>query len=167
MYLVGNIGRHQGKLKPAVTGAYFSAPLFFMLDSPIFLSSLFASFAFNSYSKEWRRAPMPRKTTVQRMTFIVICITVYLLLWSSWLYFNCKITYQNEAEVKCRDAAKHFFKSRIWKEFVSVMKDLWQSIKVHGWKTVWRQIVEAFDPIGENNALRVSYHINHILFFSM
>lgn len=155
VYLVGNIGRHQGKLKPAIIGAYLTAPLYFMIDSPVFLSSIFASYVFNSHSKEWRRTPKPKKSFSQRLTFIIFCGTLYFSLWSSWLYFNCKITYQNEEEVKCRDAAKHFFKSPMWREFVSVMKELWQSIQIHGWRKVWNQIVEAFDPIGEKNALKV------------
>lgn len=152
-------------MKPVLIAAYLTAPLYFFIDSPIFLTSFFGCYVFNSYSKEWRRTPRPKKSFVQRVTFLVICGTVYLLLWSSWLYFNCKVTYQNEEEVKCRDAAKHFFKSPMWREFVSVMKELWESIKVHGWREVWKEIVDAFDPIGEVNALKVSHYMNELNFY--
>lgn len=155
--MVGNIGRHEGKLKPALIGAYLSSPLYFVLEAPVILSSIFGCYAFNSYSKQWRRTPRPKKSLIRRVAFLSLCGTVYLLLWSSWLYFNCKITYQGEGEVLCRDAARHFFKSPMWKEFVSVMKELWRTIQVHGWKEVWSEIVAAFDPVGEKNALKVSY----------
>ncbi|KFM68877.1 DnaJ-like protein subfamily C member 22, partial [Stegodyphus mimosarum] len=155
VYLVGNVGRHEGSLRSALAGAYLTIPVYFWLESPIFVSSLASSTFFNKFSMRWRRTPMPRKSFFRRLAFFTFCGILYLSLWGSWLYFNCHITYQDQEHVKCRDAAKHFFKSPICREFVTVMKELWRHVKVHGWREVWKEIVDAFDPVGETNALKV------------
>ncbi|XP_054712590.1 dnaJ homolog subfamily C member 22-like [Uloborus diversus] len=156
IYLVGNIGRHEGRLKASVLGAYLTMPLYWWLESPVFLTSFASASLFNSYSKQWRRTPRQQKSLWRRITFLVLAGLLYSSLWASWLYFNCEITYgKEEVPVKCREAAKHFFKSPLWQEFVKVMKEMWRVFISHGWREVWRELVEALDPTGEANAYKV------------
>lgn len=51
-----------------------------------------AALAFDSLSKEWRRKPKPRKGLMKRTVTLSFCIFLYLGLWTSYLYFNGKIT---------------------------------------------------------------------------
>lgn len=80
------------------------------------------------------------------------------MLWGSWFYFNCKVdsSEDDQEPVKCRDAAKHFFTSPIWNEFLNVMKEIWRALQEHGFRECWKQLVGALDPTGEANALKVS-----------
>ncbi|GBN25954.1 DnaJ subfamily C member 22, partial [Araneus ventricosus] len=155
VYLVGNIGRHEGAFSSALIGAYLSLPVYFFYDAPICLTSLASLSYFNSNSKKWRRTPRPQRSFARRIAFLSFCGLIYLSLWGSWMYFNCTIAKEGEEPVKCRDAAKHFFKSPIWKEFVFVMKEIWRTLQEHGWREVWRAIVDSFDPVGERNAMKV------------
>ncbi|GFR21748.1 dnaJ subfamily C member 22 [Trichonephila clavata] len=154
VYLVGNIGRHEGTFSSALIGAYLSFPIYFIYDAPVWLTSLASLSYFNSTSKGWRRLPKSKPLS-RRLAFLSFCALIYLSLWSSWFYFNCTIVTQDQEPIKCRDAAKHFFKSPIWKEFVHVWEEIWKTLKEHGWREVWRSFIEALDPTGEKNALKV------------
>lgn len=155
VYLVGNVGRHKGTFSRALFGAYLSFPLYFIYDAPIIVTSFASLSFFNSTTKAWRRNTKPNKSLARRLAFLSCCGFIYLSLWSSWFYFNCTIVTEDEEPVKCRDAAKHFFKSPIWKEFVHVWGEIWNTLKKHGWREVWRSFIESLDPIGERNALKV------------
>jgi len=122
---------------------------------------LCSNYFFNNYAKEWRRTPNPKKPLIKRMLILFLCSLLYLSLWSSWFYFNCSIVDKNEQEVKCRDAAKNFLKSPIWRECRKVFDDLKTYIQVHGWSGLWREIVEAFDPQGEKSALKLLNLTSH------
>lgn len=154
VYLVGNVGRHKGSFKWPLIGAYLTFPLYFWSNNVVFWTSLSSNYFFNSYAKQWRRTPPTRRSFIRRVTVITICSLVYLSLWSSWFYFNCSVV-DNEEEVKCRDAAKNFLKSPVWKECTKVFEELRIYIKIHGWSGLWKEIVAALDPQGEKNALRV------------
>ncbi|GIY22828.1 dnaJ homolog subfamily C member 22, partial [Caerostris extrusa] len=154
VYLIGNIGRHEGSFTSALIGAYLTSPIYFLYDAPICLTSLASVHYFNS-TKKWRRTPKPQVSLSRRLAFLSFCGVIYLSLWSSWLYFNCTVSIQGQEPVKCRDAAKHFFKSPLWREFVFVMKEIWRTLLENGWREVWNAFVEALDPVGQRNALKV------------
>ena len=155
VYAVGNVGRQKGSLKWALIGAYLTFPLYFFSSTVVFWSSLSSNYFFNTYSKEWRRTPSPRRSLCKRISVLMIFSILYLSLWSSWFYFNCSVVDKNEEEIKCRDAAKNFLKSPVWKECTKVFDDLKIYIQIHGWSGLWREIVAALDPQGEVNALKV------------
>lgn len=142
-------------MKWAITGAYFTTPLYLVSSNVIFWTSLTSSYCFNTYAKQWRRSPAPRRHLCKRIATLSSFAIIYLLLWSSWGYFNCSIEDKNEQVVKCRDAAKNFLKSPIWQEARKVFDDIKLYIEIHGWSGVWKEIVDAFDPQGETNALKV------------
>ncbi|XP_015931236.1 dnaJ homolog subfamily C member 22 [Parasteatoda tepidariorum] len=154
VYLVGNVGRHEGELLAATKGAYLTIPVYFIIDLPIGLTSFASCFYFNTFSKRWRRTPPPKQAVWRRLRFLSICGLIYLSLWGSWFYFNCSVT-KDQEQVKCRDAAKHFFKSPICQEFIYVMTEIWRCLHEQGWREVWRITIAALDPTGETNALRV------------
>lgn len=155
IHLVGNIGREEGAFKLPLIGAYATYPLYFWNINSVFWTSLVSAVCFNNFSKRWRRTPRPSKSLIYRISILLLCVALYASLWCSWLYFNCTITSQDGEEIMCRDAARHFFTSPIWKEFLSVIKDIYHFAKYHGWKEVWHQLIKAFDPSGEANSLKV------------
>ncbi|XP_013782612.1 dnaJ homolog subfamily C member 22-like [Limulus polyphemus] len=155
IHLVGNIGREQGSFWWPLLGAYLTYPLYFWSLNSVFWTSLFSQCFFNWYSKKWRRKPLPRRHICKRLLVLTFCGALYISLWGSWLYFNCTVTDQSGDEIKCRDAAKNFFTSPMWQEFKSVMKDIYVFAQYNGWKEIWHQLIQAFDPQGEVNALKV------------
>ncbi|XP_054168096.1 dnaJ homolog subfamily C member 22-like [Oppia nitens] len=155
VYAVGNVGRQRGSLKGPLIGAYLTAPLYLFSQNVVFWTSLSSNYFFNNYSKQWRRTPPKRRSLCRRISILIFFGLIYLSLWSSWFYFNCSVVDKNEEEIKCRDAAKNFLKSPIWKECTKVFDELKLYIQIHGWSGLWREIVSALDPQGESNALKV------------
>ena len=153
VYLVGNVGRHQGDWKHSLIGAYVLSPVFLWYPNSVFFCSLCSYFSFFKWSLRWRKRYDPPKGFFKRLLTGIICVTLFSSLWVSWLYFDCTITYNHE-EVKCREAARNFFTSPLWKEFTVVMRDLWNYIKHHGISGLWAEFVAVLDPMGEVSALK-------------
>ncbi|KAG8201351.1 hypothetical protein JTE90_016828 [Oedothorax gibbosus] len=153
--LIGNIGRHEGKLSDAAFGAYLMAPIYLIFDAPQFLTVFYSSYSFNR-KRKWRLAPRPQKPLASRLAFLFCCALIFFSLWGSWFYFNCTVeSSDGQKPVKCRDAAKHFFTSPIWNEFLNVIKEVWRVVLKQDFQEAWKQFMWALDPIGETNALRV------------
>lgn len=155
VYLVGNIGQEEGVLWKPLLAAYLTYPLYFWNKSSVFWTSLLSSAAFNRYAKKWRRSPRQHRSMCFRFFIILLCISLYILLWCSWLYFNCSFTDKEGQEIRCREAIKNFFTSPMWNEFKIVMKDIYNQAQHHGWWEIWLQLIQALDPLGETNALQV------------
>lgn len=116
---------------------------------------MLASYFFNRWSKKWRRTSKPRDGTFKRVLVLVLCGVLYLSLWSSWLYFNCSVIDQYDQEIKCKEAAIHFFNSPFWRDFQNVMKDIWNYYQHYGWTGIWKEIITNLDPQGESNAMKI------------
>ena len=155
VHLVGNIGRHEGSMKWALIGAYLTSPLYLMSSNSVFWTSLASQISFNMYAKKWRTRKSPSKAFWKRVLTLFLFGTLFLSLWTSWIYFNCTVTDKDDEEIKCRDAAKNFMSSPFWQEFSRVMKDLWNYMMHHGWSGFWSEVVSALDPSGETNAFKV------------
>ncbi|KAI1291904.1 DnaJ -like protein subfamily C member 22 [Halotydeus destructor] len=156
VHLVGNAGRSKGSIKWAAIGAYLTAPLYYLTTNSVFWTSMCSTFLFNHMGKKWRKSAPKAKTSIRRrLAVLSLCGLLYITLWTSWLYFNCSIVDQNDEEIKCRDAAKNFMNSPVWKDVTGVMRDLYNYALHHGWRGIWTEIVNAFDPQGETNAMRV------------
>ncbi|RWS30112.1 dnaJ subfamily C member 22-like protein [Leptotrombidium deliense] len=156
VYTVGNVGRHEGAFKYPFLGAYITSPLYiFYYKNSVFWSSLCATIAFNKYGKKWRRSVTSKSSLVKRLSVLSICAILYMSLWCSWLYFNCSVEDKDEQTIKCRDAAHNFLKSPAVQEFRQVFDELLLYVRIHGWAGLWKEIIEAFDPQGETNALKV------------
>ncbi|XP_053202861.1 dnaJ homolog subfamily C member 22-like [Panonychus citri] len=162
VHLVGNVGRHQGNLLPTLIGAYLTAPLYVVFGShSVFWTSLSASIFFCKFSKRWRRTYPKRKPLRKRIALLTGAGLLYLSLYASWFYFNCSIVEKHDGDdikeetIKCRDAAVNFWRSPAFVDFRRTLTDLWTFFKLHGWKGLKEEIIKAFDPQGEANALNV------------
>ena len=153
IWLVGNVGRHEGSISPALIGSYVLSPVFLWYPNSVFFCSLTSYWSFQRWGLKWRKNRGPPKSLLKRMLIWIICIALYSSLWTSWLYFNCTIDKDGET-IKCRDAAKNFLNSPFWKEFKVVMRDLWNYVQHHGISGVWEELISAIDPTGEIGALK-------------
>lgn len=86
-----------------------------------------------------------------------------MALWSSYLYFNAKVTDENGDEVPFHEALGHFFSSPWWLDVKQSFIDVWQFAQEHGWMETWRQIVSLSDPSGEQNAFKVKLYLYQII----
>ncbi|EEC16025.1 chaperone protein DNAj, putative, partial [Ixodes scapularis] len=122
---------------------------------PVFWSSLASSYMFNHHSKRWRLVPRPQRSLRWRLLVLAACCLLYGSLWASWLYFNCSVTDSDGTQVKCRHSLRHFFGSPLWRDFKNVAHELYTHLRHHGWRELWRLLVDALDPQGEASALKV------------
>jgi len=155
VHLVGNVGRQEGQLRYALFGAYITTPLYYWNEQSVFFTTLSSFLAFNKWGKKWRRRYQPPKSFSHRFFTFSLALLLYFSLWSSWLYFNCTLTDREGQQIKCREAARHFLNSPFWKEFKSVMHDLYQYYRFHGLSGIWSELISSFDPTGEFGALKV------------
>lgn len=158
VWVVGNIGREKGNLKPCLTYAY----LFYLLRYVIYDESFWftgmvfaAAGAFDNNSKEWRREPLKRHTKLRRTLNLGSCVVMYLAIFSVYLYFNGKVTDSDGEEVPFFEAVKNFLKSSMWTDLKQTCIDLWTFAQHNGWGEIWRQIIESIDADGEQNAYKV------------
>lgn len=96
-----------------------------------------------------------RNSICRRIIVISMCCLLYMALWSSYLYFNAKVTDEEGDEVPFHEALGHFFSSPWWLDVKQSFIDVWQFAQEHGWMETWRQIVTLSDPSGEQNAFKV------------
>ena len=152
---MGNIGRFTGSFKYPLAAAYLTSPLYYLQYNVVFITSLLALIAFVRYSLKWRRTPVRYDSSCKRYFAISLIALVYCSLWVSWFYFNCSVTDKNDENIKCRDALTNFFNSPAWLEFREVLSRLVEFIRQQGIFGLWKEIVEALDPQGEKNALKI------------
>lgn len=157
--MVGNVGRHQGGLLWPLIGSYVTYPLYFWSFSHVSWTAILASTLFNWYGKKWRRTPRKKRTLLARVAIFTLWACFYLGIVVSAIYFSCEFKDKDGETVLCRDAIKNFLTSPLWQEFFKVMKDLYEYGKHHGWSQIWKQLLEAIDPQGEVNALKVSFEL--------
>ncbi|GLH16351.1 DnaJ protein homolog 1 [Gryllus bimaculatus] len=158
VWTVGNIGREMGTIWWALAAAYAVYPFRSIIDDDsnwftgmTFLSAL----AFDNKSKQWRRTPVIKKSLFRRVTTLVLCGLLYLSLWSSYLYFNARVTDSDGEEVKVHEALHHFFTSPWWMDVQQSFQDTWTYAQHHGWYETWKQVIDLTDPHGEQNAYKV------------
>lgn len=155
VHLIGNIGRHRGGLKSPLLAAYATSPAYVFLGlNSVFWSSIAANWAFGYYERRWRASYKHKKPFWKRLLVLALCALLYASLWTSWIYFNCKMEVNGE-EVRCREAAKNFLTSPLWKDFAQVMRDMYIVISHQGFASVWQELIASLDPHGEANALKV------------
>lgn len=132
IYIVGNVGRHQGSLKWALLGAYLCTPLIYLFNDPTFYIAIVTSLVFNRYGKQWKRTPTGSRSFIRRMAFLSLLGIIYLQLWGAWFCFNCTTTNNEGETIKCFDSMMDFFESPSWKQFQSAMQELKLYIQIHG-----------------------------------
>ncbi|KAK9882393.1 hypothetical protein WA026_020915 [Henosepilachna vigintioctopunctata] len=158
VWVVGNIGREQGGPWPTIIVSYLSYAsrwYFYDINTWLTIVTFAAAVAFNQFSKEWRRKPQKPKSTLRRIGTLLLCAIIYMSLWSSYFYFNGKITDTNGDEIPVHEALHHFFTSPWWTDLKQSLYDVYQFGQHHGWYEIWKQIIELSDPQGEQNAYKV------------
>ncbi|RZC37255.1 dnaJ -like subfamily C member 22 [Asbolus verrucosus] len=158
VWVVGNIGRERGKPWLTIAASYLSyMTRWYFLDENVWLTFIVfcAALTFDTCSKEWRRTPRKKKSVLRRMSTLVVCAMLYVALWSSYFYFNGKITDSNGDEIPVHEALHHFFTSPWWTDLKQSLYDTYQYAQHHGWYEIWKQIIELSDPQGEHNAYKV------------
>ncbi|XP_018569722.1 dnaJ homolog subfamily C member 22 [Anoplophora glabripennis] len=158
VWVVGNIGREQGKPWLTILVSYLTyLARWYYFDENIWLTLMVfcSGLTFDTFSKEWRRTPKKKKSFTKRVTVLFLCAVLYCGLWSSYLYFNGKITDSNGDEIPIHEALHHFFTSPWWTDLKQSLYDTYVYAQHHGWYEIWKQIIDLSDPQGEQNAYRV------------
>lgn len=154
---MGNVGREKGAIWWPLGVAFATTPVMWIWDDTYWFTAMTfcSSFAFDGMAKEWRRTPPKQKPLSRRVAVIAVCVLLYSGVFSSYLYFNGRITTGDGEEVKFQDAVHHFFTSPWWLDLKQSLVDTWNFAQTHGWSEVWKQIIDLSDPQGEINAYKV------------
>lgn len=158
VWLVGNVGRHQGGLEKPLIAAYLAAtPVLILQKVQIASFSTLASIiVFNRYCKEWRIKKSEPRSFAKRVMIICLAILVYSSLWLSGLYFNCSFQDpETEEPIKCRTALDNFLKSSAYTNMAEAILLLVEHARHRGISGLWQEIMEEFDMTGKNSALSV------------
>ena len=156
MYLVGNVDPERVDFQWAVLGSYILVPML-MMDSGnnlVYCAILSAIFV-NWKGKEWNKNFIKKRGFCKRICILTACGLLYLSLWTSVIYFNANITTKDGDEVPLRDAVHNFFASPAWEDTKEQFRNLYKYYQLHGWQNLWKEIVAAFDPLGEGKAYKV------------
>ncbi|KAJ8924741.1 hypothetical protein NQ315_000894 [Exocentrus adspersus] len=158
VWVVGNIGREQGKPWLTIAVSYLTyLSRWYFFDENIWLTLMVfsAGLTFDTFSKEWRRTPKKKKSLTRRVTVLFFCAVLYCGLWSSYFYFNGKITDSNGDEIPVHEALHHFFTSPWWTDLKQSLYDTYVYAQHHGWYEIWKQIIDLSDLQGEQNSYKV------------
>lgn len=157
VWLVGNVGRHQGCFRIPMLAAYAVSLSSLLLNFRVSsFSTLAAMIAFNRYAKVWRVQPERPQNIYRRGLVLVLCAVVYMALWSSWLYFNCTIEDPETSEpIKCRDALTNFFNGPAFTNLSEAVWILVEHVRHQGFSGLWREMMQEFDVSGKTSALAV------------
>lgn len=157
VWIVGNIGREKGTLWHCLIAAYLVYPLrYYVYDETFWFTGMIfvSALTFEQFSKQWRREPPKRHGPARRTLILSTCVVLYLAVWSSYFYFNGKITDSEGDEVPVYEALQNFIKSPWWTDLKQTLVDTWQFAQHNGWYETWKQIVDSMDVDGEQNAYK-------------
>ena len=182
IWLVGNIGRWEGSLKRPLLGCYLTLPAYLYGMNVVSWTTILGNIIINSqllrinlstgaycFKRQWRRPGKVQKTWYTRLLILSICGSLYLAMWSSYIYFNAEVVHNGD-KIKLRDAVGNFIKSpavkvlscqvqnllcyNLIQEFWRNLQGLWQHMLHNGFWSTWTQLVDSLDPFGEKNALK-------------
>lgn len=158
VWIVGNIGREKGTLWHCLIAAYLVYPIrYYVYDETYWFTGMVfvSALTFDHFSKQWRREPPKRHGPVRRTIVLSTCVVLYLAVWSSYFFFNGKITDSEGDEVPVHEAIRNFIKSPWWTDLKQTFVETWQFAQHNGWYETWKQIVDSIDADGEQNAYKV------------
>lgn len=157
VWCVGNIGHEEGSLLWPLLAAYATYPLYKNYPGEMTFTAMIlaASYAFDWFSKKWRRQQNPKKPVYKRTSVLVSAAIIYLALWGCTFYFNGTVTDAEGEEVPIHEVVHHFFTSPWWRDLNQSFWDTIAFAQQHGWSEVWKMAIELLDPHGEQNAYSV------------
>jgi len=151
VWLVGNIGNHQGGFLRPLLACYCTLPAYIYGLNFISWTTILGAIFFQ---RKWRRSVSSPLPLYRRVFVLWLCGSLYLSMWGSYFYFNATIVH-NEEKIKLRVAVKHFINSPAVQEFGKNLLGLWEHMKAEGWWSTWSALVASLDPTGERHALKV------------
>jgi len=154
VHTVGNIGREEGPLLPAIYGALIPYVFYTTEDPKYYWSSVLAALFFRSKLK-WNRKLRKPRHFCRRVATLATCCLLYTSLWGSYLYFNLTLTNEHGESIKFRESVNNLLKSQLWKQFTDSVKSVWNYYRQHGWLHAWDELIKTLDPLGERNALSI------------
>lgn len=152
------MGREKGVLWHCLIAAYLTYPIRYVIyDDTYWMTAMMVTcaFAFDYFSKEWRRERPKRLPRTKRFAYFTAALIIYLAVWSSYFYFNGKITDADGEEVPIREAIYNAFNSPWWTDLKQTLYDTYQFAKHNGWYETYRQIKDSLDVDGEKNSFKV------------
>lgn len=153
--MVGNIGRQKGSFKIALLSSYACIPFYLFMSRGVLINSLVCYFIFERYAVQWRRKRETNQRLIKRIFYLSLAAGLYISLWSSWIWFNCKYTDKEGEIYKCRDLIKDFFDSPSWREMQQLIRDIKIYIQVYGISSVLDEFYSLFSGKSEDDALEV------------
>merc|ERR1719228_1534117 len=106
------------------------------------------------FKRQWRTPTKSSRSWYTRIMVLTLCGSLYLSMWSSYLYFNAEVVHNGD-KIKLREAVANFLTSPAVQEFSRNLHLLWQHMLQNGFWSSWSQLVDSLDPFGEKNALTV------------
>lgn len=130
-------------------------PIYLFINRGVLINSLVCYFLFEQNGVEWRRKKEKNRSLFKRIFYLTLAATLYISLWSSWIWFNCKYTDKEGEIYKCRDLIKDFFDSPSWRDMKQILRDIKIYVQVYGISSVLDELYNLFSGKGEDNALEV------------
>ena len=130
-------------------------PVYLFVNRGVLINTLVAHFLFEKNGIQWRRQKKRSKPLLIRVLYLALACSLYISLWSCWIWFNCKYTDKEGEITKCRDLIRDFFDSPSWREMKQIIRDIKIYIQVYGVSSVIDELYNLFSGKGVDNALRV------------
>ena len=124
VWVVGNIGGWKGSLRRPVLGCYLTLPAYLygmnVVSWTTILGTVMSSVSTPSLSRistgaycfkrQWRTPTKSSRSWYTRIMVLTLCGSLYLSMWSSYLYFNAEVVHNGD-KIKLREAVANFLKS--------------------------------------------------------
>jgi len=156
VWLIGNIGREEGRLLWAVLGAYLV-----VLFTPFFgitvlnWCSIVSVVIFHLFGRKWRRTPYPFRSKKKRFAQLTSASIAFSLVFCSFLYFNATIKTNNNEEIKLRDAVGNFLKSPMFQDIKTNTYKIYNDTWHEGPTKAFGNMIDLLDPTGRKHARKV------------
>lgn len=121
----------------------------------VLINSLVCYFLFEQKGVGWRRKKERNQNLIKRVLYLSMAATLYISLWSSWIWFNCKYTDKDGEIYKCRDLIKDFFDSPSWRDMKQLIRDIKIYVQVYGISSIIDEFYSLFSGKSEDSALDV------------
>ncbi|OQR67718.1 dnaJsubfamily C member 22-like [Tropilaelaps mercedesae] len=153
VYYLGNIGETEGTFGSALKGALISVPYYYYRPQGNIIWCTLASKS--TFVRKYRPRPEDNGPFCRRLAKSLFVIGLVAGLTASYFAYNCEIETDDGESVECLDSVRNFFSSSAWQNFKKSMLTLYSYVKYHGWRSLWEDVVKAFDMTDTDSAWKV------------
>ena len=144
VHLVACIGRVQASFKWCLTGSFVGDLWLKFNPSTTETSCLLSATAVNLFGISWKPPVRPYRSKRARFFVLFVCGTIYLLLWTTSVYFN---VIANDVEtVPLKRVIDAYFTSAVWPVVRERIHRAWHHL--NDWWLRFRRIEELIPPDG-------------------